>query len=164
MKLGGRTTDGYPPSGILMLSHCQSTGVKGHGYGWGTVKIILSTFHKEERRVEHVLGSRKKVVNLTPHVVNIIKEDGKVIKFPPSGTVARVFTDYVRRGSLGEIDIVDTILGDVFDLPPPKPQTTYIVSRMVLTACQRRRDLVVPHDVVRDKNGRILGARCFARR
>ncbi len=107
---------------------------------------------------------RKNVVNLTPHIVSIVKNDGTVIKFPPSGTIARVFTDYVTRGSLNGIDLVDTVLGGVFDLPPPRRHTTYIVSRMVLNASHKRWDLVVPHDLIRGHNGEILGARCFARR
>lgn len=106
----------------------------------------------------------KRMVNLTSHMVSIVKDNGSVVQFPPSGTVARVFTDYVIKGSINGISLVETVTGGVFDLPPPRRNTTYIVSRLVLEACPERWDLVVPHDLVRNYNGSVLGARCFARK
>ena len=105
-----------------------------------------------------------RIVNLTPHPVTIIKADGTVVNFPPTGNVARVFVDFVKRGSINGIDVVETVLGGVYDLPPPKRGTTYVVSRMVLNACPRRWDLVTPHNLVRDYRGVVLGARCFVRK
>ena len=46
-------------------------------------------FYKKERR-----GKKMKVINLTPHNVNICDENGKVIKtYRASGTVARHYVD-----------------------------------------------------------------------
>lgn len=104
-----------------------------------------------------------KLINLTPHTVNIVKNDNSIISFPPSGTIARVFSDYVKRGTVNDIDVVDVVYGDVIDLPPPRKDIVYIVSRMVLNATPNRRDLVVPHDLVRNPDGSVKGARCFAR-
>jgi hypothetical protein len=104
-----------------------------------------------------------KLINLTPHTVNIVKNDNSIISFPPSGTIARVFSDYVKRGTVNDIDVVDVVYGDVIDLPPPRKDIVYIVSRMVLNAAPNRRDLVVPHDLVRNPDGSVKGARCFAR-
>lgn len=111
-----------------------------------------------------MLKLKKTMVNLTAHMVSIVRDDGTVMKFPPSGTVARVFIDYVTRGSINGVDLVDTVVGGVFDLPPSRRNTTYIVSRLILQACPKRWDLVVPHDLIRNSSGSVLGARCFAGR
>ena len=106
-----------------------------------------------------------KVVNLTPHTLTIITGSGAVT-IPPSGTVARVT---VTRDSAGTVTIdgVDvplsrTTYGAVTDLPDPEPGTLYIVSSLVAAAARDRNDLVVPDALVRDDQGRVIGARGLA--
>lgn len=108
-----------------------------------------------------------KIINLTPHSVNVIGDDNSVvITIEASGNVARCSQT---------IDIVDTInvnniaipvssssYGEVVDLPAPQDDTYYIVSRLVMSACPNRQDLLVPNDLVRDEAGRVIGCRSLA--
>ena len=108
-----------------------------------------------------------KIINLTPHSINVIGDDNSVaITIEASGNVARCSQT---------IDIVDTInvnniaipvssssYGEVVDLPAPQDNTYYIVSRLVMSACPNRQDLLVPNDLVRDEAGRVIGCRSLA--
>ena len=112
-----------------------------------------------------------KIINLTPHSINVIGDDNSVaITIEASGNVARCSQT---------IDIVDTIdltidlnnvaipvssssYGKVVDLPAPQDNTYYIVSRLVMSACPNRQDLLVPNDLVRDEAGRVIGCRSLA--
>lgn len=103
------------------------------------------------------------IINLTPHIVSIVKDNGEIVNYPPSGVVARIFINYVKKYRINGIDVVEPIYGDVIDLPSPKRGTTYIVSRMVLETARKRWDLVTPQELVRDSNGVIIGAKYFTR-
>lgn len=106
------------------------------------------------------------LVNLTPHAINIIT-DGGTVTVAPSGQVARVQVSQTVVGNITfndmQVPIMDTVFGDVEDLPPPQDGVMYLVSRVVLSASPGRNDLVVPHDLVRDDEGRIIGAKALAR-
>ena len=106
---------------------------------------------------------KKNIVNLTPHSVNIVCDNGNVITFKPSGTVARCSQKTVVIGNINNIPLTRTTFGDVVDLPDKKTDTIFIVSRLVLNACKGiRDDLVVPNDLVRDEGGNIVGCKSFA--
>lgn len=108
-----------------------------------------------------------KIINLTPHSINVIGDDNSVaITIEASGNVARCSQT---------IDIVDTIsvnniaipvssssYGEVVDLPASQDGVCYIVSRLVMSACPNRQDLLVPNDLVRDEAGRVIGCRSLA--
>ena len=105
----------------------------------------------------------KKIINLTAHDVNIVCDNGDVITFSPSGTVARCTQKTVVIGAVNGIPLTQTSFGVVVDLPQPQKDTIFIVSRLVLTACKGvRDDLIVPNDLVRDDNGNIIGCKSFA--
>lgn len=108
------------------------------------------------------------LVNLTPHVLNIHLEDGTVLEVAPSGIVARVATiphpaePVVAQGI--SIPCVQTSFGEVVGLPDPDPETTFVVSGMVLEALRGGRpDVVAPGDLVRDPQGRPCGCRGLRR-
>ena len=105
----------------------------------------------------------KNIINLTPHSVNIISDNGNVITFEPSGTVARCSQKTVVTGNINNIPLTKTSFGDVIDLPNPQSDTIFIVSRLVINACPDRGDLVVPNDIVRDDSGNIIGCKSFAK-
>ena len=65
----------------------------------------------------------KKIINLTPHDVNIVKNNGDVITFSPSGTVARCSQKTVVVGNINNIPLTHTSFGDVVDLPDKKTDT-----------------------------------------
>ena len=105
------------------------------------------------------------IINLTPHGVNIVC-DGTITVFAPSGQVARCAQETARVGSIcaggADVPITRTRFGQVIDLPEPTLGTLYIVSRIVLSACPMRTDLVVPNELVRDGAGNIVGCKSLA--
>jgi|Deesub1362A_J573_1020465.scaffolds.fasta_scaffold03301_3 hypothetical protein len=133
-----------------------------------------------------------KFVNMTPHAITIVGEDGLVkLVIPPSGKVARVRTEQTIVGSINTISIVKTELGDVEGVPTvcsnchfdsadcvykprglgacedQEPAEIYVVSSLVAQALKGRKDVVAPdtspQGVVRDENGRIVGVKRFQR-
>ena len=106
-----------------------------------------------------------KLVNLTPHVVNIVLEKGATLTIVPSGVVARCTQSDVNIGSVDidgiAIPLTETTFGDVA-LPAPAPDTLFIVSRLVATAANRD-DLVVPNGIVRNDDGNIIGCKSLSR-
>lgn len=103
------------------------------------------------------------LINLTPHDINLFRGDELVETVKSSG-VARVS---VRSEIIGEINgypISKNFYGEIIGLPEPQPGVFYVVSALVAQAAAgRRTDLLVVNDTVRDKDGRIIGCRGFAR-
>ena len=100
----------------------------------------------------------KTIVNLTPHDIVFVGDDGNVIlTVTPSG-LARVQATVVATGiTVGGIPITETKFGKVEGLPEPKEGTAYVVSRMVAEATKGRKDLFIPNESVRDECGNIIG-------
>lgn len=107
-----------------------------------------------------------RIANLTPHTLNLITDNGS-LTVPPSGIVARVSVDRSLAGSIS----VDGVLiplnvstyGDITDLPAPQDNTVYVVSALVAQLAANRKDVYYPDDLVRDDQGRVIGARSLAR-
>lgn len=104
-----------------------------------------------------------KLRNFTPHKVVLVKSDGDRIEIPPEGTVPRVRMEVRETGEVLGVPVVETVAAGVEGLPEPRPGVYYIVSRAVAAACPDRDDLLVPDDLVRDGEGRVIGARRLAR-
>lgn len=102
-----------------------------------------------------------KLVNLTPHPVVVVGANGVVLTVPPSGTVLRLPEITVPAGKIQGVPVVRKTLDPAAELPPREEGTFYIVSLPVAQAA-RREDFLVPDDLVRDQEGRILGCRRFA--
>ncbi|MFA5566879.1 MAG: hypothetical protein WC184_11500 [Acidimicrobiia bacterium] len=107
-----------------------------------------------------------KLINLTPHEVNIVTEAG-IISIPASGVVARAAATPTPVGTIevdgAEIDLVSTAYGAVENLPEPEADTIFIVSALTISAAPDRTDLFSPADLVRDEAGNIIGCRAFTR-
>ncbi|MEW6259410.1 MAG: hypothetical protein AB1547_05835 [Thermodesulfobacteriota bacterium] len=108
-----------------------------------------------------------KLVNLTPHDINIADETGKFFRtIPPTGVPARVQTIALPRGDIDGVPFVETSYGEVENLPPEDEETVYIVSQFVINALPNRKDLVRPDtgpSCVRDGDGNIIGVRSLTR-
>jgi len=62
--------------------------------------------------------NEKKLINLTPHPITVVGEDGEVkLVIPPSGKIARVKTEQTVIGEINGIPVVKTVFGDVEGLP-----------------------------------------------
>lgn len=105
------------------------------------------------------------IINLTPHALNIVVGD-HTVTIPPSGVVARVDVTRTVAETLTvdgvEVPVNATTYGAVVGLPDPEPDTMYVVSALVAQAAKRP-DVLVPDDLVRDEEGRVIGARALAR-
>ena len=106
-------------------------------------------------------------INLTPHELNVQREDGSLLNIPASGTVARVGQKETVVDTLEGINITQQVFdGDVTGVPEPQgPFTYYIVSRIVASAlaeADRTNDILVPGPAVRDDSGKIIGCRGFS--
>jgi hypothetical protein len=102
--------------------------------------------------------TEEKIVNLTPHPILFVLDEGKVMEFPSQG-VARVSEVSETIGSMNGLPIVRKKFGEVIGLPAPQNGVGLIVSAMVQSACPSRNDLFVPADLVRDQQGKIIGCK-----
>ena len=110
----------------------------------------------------------RELINLTPHEVVVIADDGtQMVSVPASGRVARLRESRtpirpVRSGGVDVPTVVVTYEDVVEDLPDPAPGVVLIVSR-VLAAAVPRADLVFPAGEVRDPGGRMIGCQALGR-
>jgi len=108
------------------------------------------------------------LVNMTPHEITLVGENGEIVlRIPPSGTVARCREEIedcgtVTAGPWGPaVRIYRRRLGEIEGLPEPEFRTIYITSALVAHAAWAlgRRDVVHPGELVRDEQGRVVGCR-----
>ena len=103
------------------------------------------------------------IINLTPHAVNIINEEGEIALAIPSTGMARCAVQSETVGDVDGIPVNKTSYGEVNGLPDPSEGTMYVVSMLVAQALKGERDdLVYPGELVRDEGGNIVGCRNFA--
>lgn len=101
------------------------------------------------------------LVNLTPHAVSIVDDNGKLLKvYPASGYVARVEQTERQVGMVDDVPLVVAKNGFIVGIPEKKLGVLYIVSQIVFAA-SRRKDLLVPTRFVRDEFGNIIGCQAF---
>lgn len=100
-------------------------------------------------------------INLTPHDINIVNDDGELIfSIPPCGEVARVTTSTMVVGYLDfDIPLTRTVFGEIEGLREKVDGVYQIVSSLVKQRCLDRDDVVVPNESVRDEHGRIIGCK-----
>lgn len=104
------------------------------------------------------------IINLTPHTVTILAEDGSTIKEIPSSGIARCVTTRERAGEIEGVPINRTVFGEVEGLPAPSEGVYFVVSAITAKALKGvRDDLLITDDAVRDEQGRIVGCRALAR-
>ena len=108
-----------------------------------------------------------KVINLTPHTINICDESGNVVKsYPPTGN-ARVNTEFRDLLPIDGVPAKSVSYSETTGLPPAEEGVFYLVSMVVAQANPGRADLLCPNtapgEVVRDAGGQIVGVKSFAR-
>ena len=107
-----------------------------------------------------------KMVNLTPHDITVVADDGseQTVEYPRSGQVARAVEVRVPGHALSDTMSIGTYrvsyLG-VDNLPEPQPGVGFIVSVLTLIAAKASGrdvyDLYYPGQLVRDIKGRTIG-------
>lgn len=109
---------------------------------------------------ENVISTGCRVVNLTPHDIKVVDNEGNlIVSVPHEETPARVSSETIQVGDLGGIPVTKTVFGTVTGLPPQEEGTRYIVSRMVASAATGREDLLVPGLQVRNADGQVVGCK-----
>ena len=112
-----------------------------------------------------------KIINLTPHDVKVLDAyAARIVGFyPRSGMIARVNTftaleapDILKCDDNPEVPFYITAFLNTEFLPAPKKDVYYIVSSVVKAANPERNDLLVPHDLVRNEDGAVIGCRGLA--
>ena len=101
---------------------------------------------------------------MTPHAINFVDGDGHaVLTVEPSGSVARVKASTVSDGTIAGLPVTRTEFGEVEGLPMPEDGKVFLVSSLVAGRVPDRRDVFIPNESVRDKDGRIIGCRSLGR-
>lgn len=105
----------------------------------------------------------ERIINATPHAVNLVNDDGNVLRtFLPKISV-RVASRCEVVGTLDGIPIDSATFGEVEGLPEYQDDVYYIVSRLVKQALPDREDLLCPGQQVRDSEGRVIGCKSLSR-
>ena len=138
----------------------------GPGEGYICVKDDIGVYHLFEIDTLYQFfkweGSDC-VINLTPHPINILDENNKIIKTYPSKGIARVYTIRTSKGfTIEDIPVWTKEFGEVNNLPMYNFGIFYIVSQIVKSALPLRDDLLVPDDLIRDNVGNIIGCKSFS--
>ena len=102
------------------------------------------------------------LLNATPHDLNIVQIDGRVLTLKASGICPRCSSNEVVDRAIGLIQVTRQTLGHVEGLPGTAPGLYYIVSRLVASASGRD-DLLVPGSLIRDDQGKVIGCKGLSR-
>lgn len=104
-----------------------------------------------------------RIVNLTPHEIALVGSDGEVaIRIPkPSAETAipRIATNRLEADRAGKVGVFITTYGKAEELPPPQAGVYLIVSGLLASALPERTDLLAPGELVRDADGKPVGAK-----
>ena len=102
------------------------------------------------------------IVNLTPHAIEYLKPDGKLVKFPSKGQARLRQQDY-RELRLGDFRFINyQSEPNVEGLPKEESSRLFIVSSIVQLALKgMRSDLISPTIVEKDSKGNVICCRAF---
>ncbi|MFC1710474.1 hypothetical protein ACFL0F_02345 [Patescibacteria group bacterium] len=106
-----------------------------------------------------------KLINLTPHTLNIFDMSGKqeIIVLPASGSIAR-YTDnekYISKQKLESVLIPTyrSIKPGVLYMPKKKDNVIYVVSTPVRIVLKHRKDIASPGELIRNNEGQPIGCK-----
>lgn len=112
-----------------------------------------------------------KIINLTPHAVGLVDDEGVlVVEYPSAGVARAAQHDSPAAAVVADGVSIPTVVstyGELTGLPEFEPETMYIVSGLTVSAAREAgrevSDLLTPAQIVRDSEGRIVGCGAFAR-
>ena len=122
------------------------------------------TFGQSERFAIAFISAEKSytLINTTPHPVHILDRDGElVLTIPAAPQPLRLEEQVEPWGDLAGIPLVRKSLAASAIFGEPREGVFYIVP-LAMAQVYRRPDLLVPDDLVRDEQGRVIGCRRFA--
>jgi hypothetical protein len=106
------------------------------------------------------MTQKVKLVNLTPHALNFVQDDGG-FTVEPSGIVARCVENAEPRGEINGVPVVAKTFGAVENLPAAEDGKAYVVSALAAQAAWAagRTDVYSVGTPVRNTDGQIVGCR-----
>jgi hypothetical protein len=104
-------------------------------------------------------------INLTPHMITLVQKVGsnknKISNFKKcEGEYARIVSSRVWHKPIDGMGVYHVIKDSVIGLPEPKKNVIYLTSKRVMEAA-RRDDVLAPGDLIRNKQGIIVGCKSF---
>jgi len=109
------------------------------------------------------MNNEVKIINLTPHPIIIIKENGEKIILEKCNNPARCDSFRVKVCEINGISVNKVCFGQIYNLPEKRENTIYIVSRIIAEAAKDRDDLYIVDETIRDENGNIIGCKSLAK-
>ena len=76
------------------------------------------------------------IINATPHAIKVISNDGEVNTFEPSGSIARVQTEFATSSKVANFGTFTIKYGEIGGLPEINEGDFIIVSALVLEAAK----------------------------
>lgn len=127
-------------------------------FKWSREAEKLPAIKQVNQVIDKLMALRgTKVVNLTPHTINIV--NGDVIReYPASGIAVRANTVNEPMPAVDGVEVAQTRYTSVDGMPAPEPGTVYIVSMIAAQALKGRNDVYVPDSgptAERDEKGQI---------
>ncbi len=104
-----------------------------------------------------------KILNYTPHDINIYEGDNLKETLHQDGII-RLKEENILIGYIGKYPVYSKQFSIEDELPPEKDGVVYIVSSIVATAFKNKRnDLYVVNETVRNSSNQICGCKSFAK-
>ena len=102
-----------------------------------------------------------KLINLTPHNIDIVKMDGTTLSIPSSGVI-RAKQELESYRVIDGIKVARYTYGEPIGVPETlDPDAIYIVSKLALESCRSHgidtSNFLIPEELIRDDTGRIIG-------
>jgi hypothetical protein len=103
-----------------------------------------------------------KIVNLTPHALNIYDSAGDLVEtVEPSGLVARASVSRHLESKAGHIELYESFFSGAAELGEPESNSVYVVSSLYLQALRAEgkstAGVYVPGEAVRNEAGQVVG-------
>lgn len=116
------------------------------------------------------LAEVHEMVNLTPHPINFVNEQGEVYLTIPSSGFLRAIenlteTDWTVDHNGVEVPCYNKYFGEIDEIPPEHEGKTIIVSHITAQAHKDKfgeGGVFIPHNMVRGEQGNIIGCRGLA--
>lgn len=83
-------------------------------------------------------------INLTPHEIVLVNQNGTISHIYPSGQVARIAIGYQGSDEVPGVAVAEVLMGQVDGLPAPQEGKFYLVSAMVAQVTSTRADVLAP--------------------
>ena len=103
----------------------------------------------------------KTIKNLCRHPLIVMPEDGIIVRLPAADNSASVDLEDHVIDTVDGIEITKRKATRFHNLPDPEPGVYFVVSRIVADHCREREDLVVPLNLIKDADRKIVGCRNF---